>query len=534
MLSLVSCMLLAFAIGRVTSWAFLKHETYVLYRTVGIIQQNLQQQQQQSTSTTTLGRGAAIDDGTSSTAKKNDPDTDGYYTARTRAGSSSASSNNINMAVLPDPVMKFGKIPPPTEYTSKKFDMSSQGISSTLQSRWIVTSAGKSHDIDVLHDQQQQQVQKQEEEESEKHNCHLVEDDGSSTSSMSCNAGGSADGTDSPLPASSSGTPPPTNKSSSSSSAPSTQQQQEGNHKRYIIETPLAQHKHHHEIMTVGVGGGDDDEDEVVEIHLPAGQHLLMDIEKVDPTFLNDESRLARAMLELVDECGLTLLSYHCHKLRPAGVSCAGVLLESHVSFHTWPNDGVITLDLYTCGPNSLVPMVSTAERLFAIPTISSNSTDISTQPTMVWAHKYRGFYDNTTDDDVADLTDLQTFPLGTMVDYKKEIVTAETDFQSIYIVDVLRPGFQSLDDYQKSLSGDGSYQSRYPQFFEPDRIVFLDGVLQSRRSGDAQYHETLVHPGMFVHESPKRVAIIGGGEGKQQEKKQNSNKIITHPHPKK
>jgi spermidine synthase len=50
---------------------------------------------------------------------------------------------------------------------------------------------------------------------------------------------------------------------------------------------------------------------------------------------------------------------------------------------------------------------------------------------------------------------------------------------------------------------------------FQPlDRIVFLDGLLQSRRTGDAAYHEALVHPAMFAHPDPKRVAIIGGGEG--------------------
>ncbi len=37
---------------------------------------------------------------------------------------------------------------------------------------------------------------------------------------------------------------------------------------------------------------------------------------------------------------------------------------------------------------------------------------------------------------------------------------------------------------------------------------------MQSRRSGDAAYHEALVHPAMFAHVNPKRVAIIGGGEG--------------------
>lgn len=70
------------------------------------------------------------------------------------------------------------------------------------------------------------------------------------------------------------------------------------------------------------------------------------------------------------------------------------------------------------------------------------------------------------------------------------------------------------MKDYQRSLQVDGSYESMHPEFFQPDRIVFLDGVLQSRRSGDAAYHEALVHPGMFAHPNPKRVAIIGGGEG--------------------
>ena len=59
-----------------------------------------------------------------------------------------------------------------------------------------------------------------------------------------------------------------------------------------------------------------DDEDSIDDLteglHLPAGQHLLIDIKNVDPIFLNSEERLAEAMIELVDESKLTLLSYHC------------------------------------------------------------------------------------------------------------------------------------------------------------------------------------------------------------------------------
>ncbi|EED92530.1 hypothetical protein THAPSDRAFT_262580, partial [Thalassiosira pseudonana CCMP1335] len=45
-------------------------------------------------------------------------------------------------------------------------------------------------------------------------------------------------------------------------------------------------------------------------------------------------------------------------------------------------------------------------------------------------------------------------------------------------------------------------------------RVLFLDGVIQSTHYGDAPYHESIVHPAMITHSNPKRVAIVGGGEG--------------------
>lgn len=66
------------------------------------------------------------------------------------------------------------------------------------------------------------------------------------------------------------------------------------------------------------------------EQHRPSGQHLLLDIKGVDSDFLNSEERLSTAMVDTVSESGLTMLSYHCHALFPSGVSCVGILLESH------------------------------------------------------------------------------------------------------------------------------------------------------------------------------------------------------------
>ena len=60
----------------------------------------------------------------------------------------------------------------------------------------------------------------------------------------------------------------------------------------------------------------------------------------------------------------------------------------------------------------------------------------------------------------------------------------------------------------------DGSYYSKNQNLFAPDRSVFLDGILQSRSKEEHAYHESLVHPALFAHPNPTRVAIVGGGEG--------------------
>lgn len=250
------------------------------------------------------------------------------------------------------------------------------------------------------------------------------------------------------------------------------------------------------------------------ELHEPAGQHLLIDIKSVDGSFLDSVHRLANAMLELVSVSGLTLLSYHCHDLIPVGVSCVGVLLESHISFHTWPIEGVITLDLFTCGPNSLVPHLPKIKSLFAVPRPSAIAGGDVEEPHVQWSYKKRGFKLNEKSGN-AESIDMQQHLLGWFeYDLKEVVASVETDFQTVDIFDVIARRTGSLQQYKESLKDDSSYHAQHAELFRPDRLVFLDGVSQSRRHGEHAYHEALVHPAMIAHANPKRVAIIGGGEG--------------------
>jgi S-adenosylmethionine decarboxylase proenzyme len=242
--------------------------------------------------------------------------------------------------------------------------------------------------------------------------------------------------------------------------------------------------------------------------HRPSGQHLLVDIKGVEGDFLNSEECLSKAMVDTVNESGLTLLSYHCHSLLPAGVSCVGVLLESHISFHTWPDEGVITLDLFTCGSKPLLPAVATIERLFGI------GENTKTQ----WSHELRGFRpdEEKRTNYLADSSDLSLWILSPLEMHSKtQIFAGETNYQRVDIWDIVEvTDTPSYDDVKKHNMTAGDPRLNSPDYTTPDRLLFLDGTIQSIRSSEKIYHEAMVHPAMFAHPKPKHVAILGGGEG--------------------
>jgi len=263
----------------------------------------------------------------------------------------------------------------------------------------------------------------------------------------------------------------------------------------------------------------------------PAGQHLLVDIKNVNGDFLNSERRLADAIINVVNESHLTLLSYHCHGLLDTGVSCVGVLLESHISLHTWPENGVILFDLYTCGPDSLLPLVPIIEKSFAI-----KEEKFEELPRIVWSHKLRGFRGGKS---VLE-NGLSSLVLDRMLlDYKKEVVSVQTPKQRIDIYDVIDPRFGSVWDYEESeknvSQSSSSYHSQHPEYFKPNRMLFLDGYLEKSLKGFEAYHEAFVHPAMLSHSRPQKIFMKGnfGGVLKEVLKHRNVlNVTILEPDP--
>ena len=50
------------------------------------------------------------------------------------------------------------------------------------------------------------------------------------------------------------------------------------------------------------------------------------------------------------DLCQATILNTASHKFTPYGVTAILMLAESHISCHTYPEEGSAYVDIYTCG----------------------------------------------------------------------------------------------------------------------------------------------------------------------------------------
>jgi S-adenosylmethionine decarboxylase len=69
---------------------------------------------------------------------------------------------------------------------------------------------------------------------------------------------------------------------------------------------------------------------------------------------LNDERFVRQTLRRAVRESGATLISEVSHSFDPHGVTALGLLAESHISIHTWPEYAYAAVDVFTCGQRAV------------------------------------------------------------------------------------------------------------------------------------------------------------------------------------
>ncbi|MBS0291279.1 MAG: adenosylmethionine decarboxylase [Proteobacteria bacterium] len=96
------------------------------------------------------------------------------------------------------------------------------------------------------------------------------------------------------------------------------------------------------------------------------GLHLIGDLHgcRCDSRLMQDATYLETFCKERVGAAGLSSVGSLFHSFgKGGGVTGVVVLAESHLSIHTWPEAGFVTLDVYVC--NFTGNNCPKAERLF-------------------------------------------------------------------------------------------------------------------------------------------------------------------------
>jgi S-adenosylmethionine decarboxylase len=80
------------------------------------------------------------------------------------------------------------------------------------------------------------------------------------------------------------------------------------------------------------------------------GTHILLSLYGVSFSLLDDIESIKELFNRVAEAMGATVLNRFCHKFQPQGVSTVFTLAESHISLHSFPENGCVAIDCYTCG----------------------------------------------------------------------------------------------------------------------------------------------------------------------------------------
>jgi spermidine synthase len=78
------------------------------------------------------------------------------------------------------------------------------------------------------------------------------------------------------------------------------------------------------------------------------GEHITLDI--IGTTKEYDPSLYEKVIKEIAKAADVTILNISKYKFEPQGFTILALLAESHISFHTFPEKGIISFDFFTCG----------------------------------------------------------------------------------------------------------------------------------------------------------------------------------------
>ena len=195
------------------------------------------------------------------------------------------------------------------------------------------------------------------------------------------------------------------------------------------------------------------------------GEHITLDIIGTDKEY--DPIVFEKVINEIAKAAKVTILNISKYKFEPQGFTILALLAESHISFHTFPEKGVISFDFFTCGrisPSIAVNIIKKEFKHKRIVKKEFNRDTISYYDDIYSSPGLRKYYM------VKDVLENFTSKVG----------------QHIEILE--------LEQFGKSL--------------------FIDNELQVAEKDEHLYSSTFVNSGIKLNPNKDKSAIIGGGDG--------------------
>jgi len=198
---------------------------------------------------------------------------------------------------------------------------------------------------------------------------------------------------------------------------------------------------------------------------IKVGEHITLDIigttKEYSPEFFE------KLVYRIAKLAKVTVLEISKYKFEPQGFTLVALLAESHISFHTFPEKGIISFDFFTCA--SISPSV-------AIDVIKDEIE-----------HNYI---------------------------IKKEF---NRDSIDLYHDNYSSPGLRKSYVVNKVLESFTSKVGQYIENLELEQFgksLFIDNEIQVAESDEHLYSSTFVNSGLKLNSKKEKAAIIGGGDG--------------------
>jgi len=195
------------------------------------------------------------------------------------------------------------------------------------------------------------------------------------------------------------------------------------------------------------------------------GEHITLDIIGTKKEY--DSSFYEKLVYKIAKKAKVTVLEISKYKFKPQGFTLVALLAESHMSFHTFPENNIISFDFFTCGKVS-----------------PSAAIDIIKKEI---EHK-RIVKKEFNRDTIALYHDIYSSP-GLQKSYVVKNILEDFTSKIGQHIEILE-----LEQFGKSL--------------------FIDNEIQVATSDEHLYSGTFVKAGLKLNKDKDTAAIIGGGDG--------------------